>query len=124
MDLVCSLLGASTGNPSFAGAAFFAMAGGVLLGTLAIVTGVFDLATVAEQKPLAVRKALIHGAVNSSVVISYSVLAFRGYQQYPNLVQDTMAVLIIKACLLTFMIAGNFLGGSLILKDRVGVINN
>lgn len=124
MDMICSLLGASTGNPSFAGAAYFAMTGGVLLGALAIVTGVFDLAAVTEQKPLSVRKALIHGAVNSTVVIGYSVLAFRGYQQYPDLAQDGVAVLVTKACLLTFMIAGNFLGGSLILKDRVGVINH
>jgi uncharacterized membrane protein len=121
MDLVCSFLGYYTGNPSFADTAYFALAGGVGFGMLAIVAGVFDLAPVAENKPLSIKKALIHGAINSTVVIAYSILAFRGYQHFPTPVQDGLAILILKGGLLTFMIVGNYLGGSLILKDRVGV---
>ena len=124
MDLLCSFLGYYTGNSSFTDAAYFALAGGVGFGALAIITGVFDLAVIAEHKPLALKKALIHGVINSGVVIAYSIFAFRGYHQFPDLVQDTLTVLIVKGGLLTFMIAGNFLGGSLILKDKVGLINN
>lgn len=124
MDLLCSFLGYHTGNSSFTDAAFFALAGGVGFGTLAIITGVFDLAVIAERQPLSLKKALIHGGINSIVVIAYSILAFRGYNQFPDLVQDTLTILIVKGGLLAFMIVGNYLGGSLILKDKVGLINN
>ena len=124
MDLICSLLGYYSGGSSFTDAAFFALAGGVLLGGLAIIAGVFDLAIVAEQQPLSVKKALIHGGINTAVVIVYSILAFRAYQQFPNLVQDGTPILILKGCLITFMMAGNYIGGSLILKDSVGVSRN
>jgi uncharacterized membrane protein len=120
MDLVCSFLAFQTGNTSFAHAAFFAMTGGVLLGFLAIITGAYDLIGVAENKPLALKKALVHGGINATVIIVYSVLAFRAYKAFPDLTNDALAELVVKACLITLMIAGNYIGGSLILKHRVG----
>ena len=121
MDIACSLLAFYTGDLAFAHASYFAMAGGVALGTLAIITGAIDLIGVVENKPLAVKKALIHGGINTAVICGYSVLAYRAYRDFPDLVPDTVTFLIIKGLLLTLMIAGNFLGGSLILKDGVAV---
>lgn len=124
MDFIYSALGYYTGNASFTDAAFFAVFGGVILGGLAIITGAFDLLGIIENKPLVVKKALIHGGINTTVIIGYSVLAFRAYKEYPDLIQDNVSIFILKGCLVTFMIAGNYLGGSLILKDRVGLENN
>lgn len=124
MDFICSALGYYTGNASFTDAAFFAMAGGVILGGLAIITGTFDLAGLVENKPLAVKKALIHGSINTTVIIGYSLLAYRAYKEFPILIPDGVAILVLKGCLVTFMIVGNYLGGSLILKDRVGLEEN
>lgn len=121
MDLVCSLLAYCTGTSSFVQASFFAMAGGVVLGILAIVTGAFDLIGVVENKPLAVKKALIHGGINGTVICVYSLLAFRAYRDFPALVPDTVTLLVIKGLLITLMMGGNFLGGNLILKYGVGV---
>jgi uncharacterized membrane protein len=123
MDFICAGLAFYTGNPSFTDAAFFALAGGVVLGALAIITGAFDLIGIAENKPMSVKKALIHGGINTTVVIGYSVLAFQAYKSFPDLVPDNTAVLIVKGCLVTFMLAGNYIGGSLILKDRIAVEN-
>lgn len=123
MDFVCSLLANYSSNSSFTDAAFFAQAGGVMLGIVAIITGAFDLIGVAEDKPLALKKALIHGGINGTVILAYSVLAFRGYKNFPDLVPDGSILLIVKACLVTFMMAGNYFGGSLILKYRVGAEN-
>jgi uncharacterized membrane protein len=123
MDLVCSLLGYYTGNSSFTDASFFAMAGAVVLGGLAIITGTFDLIGLVDNKPLALKKALVHGGINATVIIAYSILAFRAWKEFPALSQDGVGVLIFKACLITFMIVGNYLGGSLILKHRVGLEN-
>lgn len=121
MDLVCSALGYYTGDTSFVDASFFAMAGAVLFGGLAIITGTFDLLGLVENKPIALKKALIHGGINATVIIAYSILAFHAWKQFPALDGDTLGVLILKACLITFMIVGNYLGGSLILKHRVGL---
>lgn len=121
MDLVCAILALCTGNQSFTDASFFAMAGGVIFGALAIVTGAFDLIGVSENKPLALKKALVHGGINATVIIAYSVLAFIAYKNYPVLPQDTLAAIILKGALVTFMIVGNYLGGSLVLKHGVGL---
>lgn len=123
MDLICSALGYYTGNTSFTDASFFALAGGAVFGCLAVVTGTFDLIGLME-KPLAMKRALIHGGINATVIIVYAVLAFRAWKQFPALTQDTMGLLILKASLITFMIVGNYLGGSLILKHRVGLENS
>lgn len=123
MDLVCSLLGYYTHNSSFTDASFFAMAGAVVFGGLAIITGTFDLIGLVDNKPMALKKALVHGGINATVIIAYSILAFRAWKEFPLLTQDGVGVLIFKACLITFMIVGNYLGGSLILKHRVGLEN-
>ena len=124
MDFACSALGYYTGNSSFTDASFFAMAGAVLFGCLAIITGTFDLVGLIEGKPLALKKALIHGGINATVIIAYSVLAFRAWKQFPELTQDGIGLLVLKGCLVTFMIVGNYLGGSLILKHKVGLENS
>ncbi len=124
MDLVCSALGYYTGNSSFTDASFFAMAGAVLFGCLAVITGTFDLVGLIDGKPLALKKALIHGGINATVIIAYSILAFRAWKQFPELTQDGIGLLMLKGCLITFMIAGNYLGGSLILKHRIGLENS
>ena len=124
MDLVCSALGYYTGNSSFTDASFFAMAGAVLFGCLAVITGTFDLMGLIDGKPLALKKALIHGGINATVIIAYSILAFRAWKQFPELTQDGIGLMMLKGCLITFMIAGNYLGGSLILKHRIGLENS
>lgn len=121
MDLICSVIGSYTGHQSFVHAAFIALCGGVLFGFIAIVTGAFDLIGVAEEKPLALKKALVHGGVNATVVIAYSVLAFQAYMSFPDLVPDGPNLLFVKAGFVTLMVVGNYIGGSLILKHRVGL---
>lgn len=121
MDLVCSLLWLLTGNLHFVHASFYAMAGGVLLGTLAIIAGAFDLIGVAKEQPNATGRVLIHGGVNAAVVIGYSLPAFIAFRQYPDLAPDSTGLIVLKGCLIAAMIAGNYLGGNLILKDKIGV---
>ena len=93
------------------------------MGWLAVITGTLDLAGLVEDKPLAVKKALIHGSINTTVLIGYSVLAYIAFKKYPDLARNTPPELIFKGCLVAVLIVGNYLGGSLILKDRVGVKN-
>ncbi len=121
MDFVCSFLGFYYGKISFVTASFYALAGGVVLGALAILAGIADLITVVKDKPAAAKKILLHGGINTAVIIAYSLLAYIAFTQYPQLTADSLLKLILKGSLITFMIAGNYIGGSLILKDKIGV---
>jgi uncharacterized membrane protein len=123
MDFMCSLRAFYIGDIYLASTSFYCMMAGAAFGGLAVITGTLDLAGVAVNKPKAIKKTLIHGGINVSVVIAYSILAFIAFKKYPLIVQDDATKLILKGALITFMIVGNYLGGSLILKDKVGIDN-
>lgn len=97
------------------------MVGGVTLGSLAIIAGASDLIGVASSKPSAIKKVLLHGSINSTVVITYIVLAFIAFKKYPQLEPDGISKIIFKGGLITLMIFGNYLGGNLIIKDKIGI---
>jgi uncharacterized membrane protein len=120
MDLVCSILNVLWHREGLSEAAFFAAAGGVVTGWLAITTGLLDLVKVASDKPKSLRKALIHGTLNSCALIGYTVFALLDYLSYPDLQENSIGILISKAALVMIMFVGNYYGGSLVLKDGVG----
>ncbi len=112
-----------TGNVSFADASFYAMGAGAILGWLAILTGTIDLIMIKEEQAEAKVKALIHGFINATVVLVYSILAYVLYKKYPDLPAATIMMLGVKAALNILMIAGNYLGGTLILKYKIATHN-
>ena len=121
MDLACSIISNYTGRSGFLEASFYAMCGGTVLGWLALLFGFFDLLKVYESKPAVMKYALIHGGINTTVILIYSILTFIQYKRYPELESDTVMLLFIKGLTISFMIIGNFIGGSLILKHKVSV---
>ena len=123
MELVCYGLLFFTGKTSFATASYYAMAGGVALGWLAAIAGAFDLGKIPPYKPGVVKKALIHGSINSSVLIAYTVFVYLVSKQYPNVPDASPGLLVVKAILVSVMIVGNWLGGELILKHKVALDN-
>jgi uncharacterized membrane protein/uncharacterized protein with PQ loop repeat len=123
MELVCYFIYFQTANASFGNAAFYAMFGGMLLGWLAVITGAIDLIQLKHNNYVQ-GKALIHGFVNSTVVISYTVFTYMIYRHYPNIPQATLTILLVKAALNVLLVVGNYLGGNLVLKYKVGVQNS
>lgn len=121
MDLACSIIAHTYGITSFVYASFYAMAGGVVLGFMAILAGATDLLGISKEKPQLVVKVLIHGSINATVVIAYSVIAFIAYKHYPQLLPDALLTIVLKGALVTFMIIGNYFGGNLVLKEKIGV---
>ncbi len=67
------------------------------------------------------QKALIHGGINVSVIIVYTIFAYSAYKKYPALPVASLSLLIIKGALVSLMIIGNYIGGSLILKYKIGI---
>lgn len=123
MELVCYGLLFTTHEKSFAYAAYFAMIGGVGLGWLAVFTGAFDLVKIPSHKPDIIKKALLHGCINASVLIGYTVFVYLIAKRYPQLPDASLALLITKIILVIILIAGNWLGGELILKHKVAIDN-
>jgi uncharacterized membrane protein len=121
MELACSLLGYYRGDDSFLSASFYAMCGGVTLGWLAAIAGLIDLVGLIKNRPLSIQKAIIHGTINAAVLIGYSLLVYIAFKKYPDLVADTPVKLVIKGTLVALLIVGNYMGGSLILKDKIAV---
>lgn len=121
MDFICSLLFRYSGVPSFADASFYALCGGVTAGWIAVIFGTFDLLGVMEKHREAMKKALLHGGINTAVILVYSLLAYAQYKQVPW--ADGMGILVLKGLALAGMVIGNFMGGNLILKHRVAVEN-
>lgn len=121
MELVCYFILFKTGDASFGNASFYAMWGGSLLGWFAIITGAIDLITIKNDGALQA-KALVHGTINTIVVLAYSIVAYILYKNYPNLPLATVAMLAIRVTLNIIMIAGNYLGGNLVLKHKMGVM--
>lgn len=123
MELVLSAINYFNNDSSFLDASFYAMSAGVIFGWLAIVFGTFDLINIFENRPEVMNKALVHGGVNTAVLVVYTILAYIQYKNYPSLEPDSMLILIIKVLTNAFLILGNFLGGDLILKYRIAVKN-
>ena len=119
MDLMCAFLADYTGNDSFRYAAFCAMTGGVVFGWLAAIAGMLDLGKIAGSKQSSVKKALIHGGINTVVLIVFTLFVMMAFKKYPQLTEDSALILIVKTCAVMLMVAGNFIGGSLVLKDKV-----
>lgn len=118
MDVVCSFLGYFTGNMLFSHAAFFALTGGVLTGWLAVVTGAVDVMGIVRDRPADIKRALYHGSINATVLLVYTVMMLIVFKKYPELAPDQLSKIMLKGGLVTLLIVGNYLGGSLIFKKE------
>jgi uncharacterized membrane protein len=123
MDFVCAALAFYRQDSALNYAAFYALAGGVMVGWLAAVFGLADLLKIPKEKQVAQQTGFIHGGLNMLVLSAYSVL-FMLQWKAPEITYNSAPVLVLKAVLLLFLIGGNYLGGQLVLKYKIGTINN
>jgi len=123
MDVFLSFFAYYNQDSSLLPAAFFCMAGGVLIGLVATVTGVIDLLLIAKDKKPALATAVVHGFINMTVVLFFGIFVYRSSQNYPELHIPLMSTLITKALLVVILFGGNYLGGKLILHHHIGIKN-
>ena len=123
MDVFFSFFAYYTKDNSFLPAAFLCLCAGVVGGALAIITGLIDLLLISKNRKPAIATAVIHGFVNTTVLLFFGIFAYRGWQTYPEIIMPKMSILITKAVLVAILFGGNFLGGKLILQHHVGVKN-
>jgi uncharacterized membrane protein len=120
MELVLSFLFYRTGNTSYGSAAFYCLAAGVGTGMLALITGFIDLVMIRNNKT-ALNVAFIHGGINATALLAYSVFAYKGWTLYPSLQTPNTLSLAVKLALVLFLLVGNYLGGRLIFKHHVAI---
>lgn len=119
MDLILSYLFYSTGNESYGTAAFYCLVGGVALGLLAGITGFIDLIMIKDKSAMAA--ALIHGGINLTAILVFSVFAYKSWNLYPRVQVPSLTVLLVKLLTVIFIFVGNYLGGRLIFKHHIAI---
>lgn len=105
--------------PGAAGAcAFWILLGGVGLGWIAAGCGAIDLVALAGP-PVAreFRDALIHGLVNGTALLGFTVIAGLEYGAYPH-VHHGPPFLVAEAVLLIALFVGNYFGGAVVWRGR------
>jgi len=119
MDLILSYLFYRTGNESYGTAAFYCLLAGVALGLLSGITGLVDLVMIKDRNAMAA--ALVHGAINLTAILVFSVFAYKSWNLYPQLQVPTLTVLVVKLVTVIFIFVGNYLGGRLIFKHHIAI---
>lgn len=91
------------------------------MGWVAAILGALDMNEISEDNEQVMKKALLHGGINGIVVVSYTVIAYQMYQLFPELPDGNIILMLVRVLLVLLLMVGNFIGGSLVLKDKVGI---
>ena len=123
VDWLLCVMGMVTGTTSFYPAAFYVLAVGVVSGWFTILAGVADAVRLQANERL-FKKAIVHGAINATIVMIYSVLVFRQMKLYHGLTAPSWYLLAFKFTLILALAFGNYLGAELVLRYGVGTIKD
>lgn len=121
MDLALSLLSYTKNEVAFSLAGFYCLVGGVVMGIAAVLTGLLDLLQIPKANKEAMALAIYHGFLNGLLLSIFGIIAYKSWQAYPQLEVPTKAMLITKTILVFSLFAGNYMGGKLIYKHRIGI---
>ena len=120
-DLVLSWLYLVKNDPSYGQAGFYCLVGGVALGALALISGLIDLLLIPKENKQALAAGLIHGFINGIIILAYMVIAYKEWKSYPAISLPSNGGLATKTILVLTLFIGNYLGGRLIYKHKVGI---
>ncbi len=121
MDLVLSVLYHATGNQSFYHAGFYCLAGGVLAGLPAILSGLIELITMPKGNKHAITLALYHGCMNGTILLLFAIICYKAWKIFPEIYLASTNGIFVKAFLVIALFAGNYMGGKLIYKHHIGI---
>ncbi len=106
---------------SFAAAAFYAMAGGLLGGAVAAVFGAMDYFRLPATHA-AWKKASLHALLNFVWLTWFGTLLGLRLKQYPQIELATTIEIILCGAADAGLFFSNFLGGELVFRHKLGVI--
>lgn len=120
-SLALDVLARLGGGSSYAAAAFYAMAGGLLGGAAAAVFGAMDYFRLPATHA-AWKKASLHALLNLVWLMWFGVLFGLRLKQYPQIELATTLAIILSGAAVAGLLFSNFLGGELVFRHQLGVI--
>ncbi len=98
---------------------FISTCTGSVLGWVAAIFGIMELLSI-KSNDKALQTALIHAGINFTVVCIFSFYGFVEFKHYPVFAYSSLAGVIVKGFAVLLLMAGNFFGGELVLKYKIG----
>jgi uncharacterized membrane protein len=121
MELGLSALAYYHSNTSFSQAAFYCLLAGVAIGLLAMLTGLIDLVRIPKEEKEALGTGLVHGFINGVIILTYAIFAYRAWKSGTAAAIPSTGMLVFKCILVICLFTGNYFGGKLIYKHRMGL---
>jgi uncharacterized membrane protein len=121
VHVLFAIIGKYTFSVELIKAGFIVNIIGCLLGWLALFFGLIDLLGVFKNRQELMQKVLIHGGINSIVLIGFTVFALIQIKSLPDFTEDSGLIILLKSALIIFLLIGNYLGGNLVLKHKIGI---
>src|SRR5687768_2328318 len=116
MDLVFGVIAIFYLNDDLARAAYYCLVAGTIGGWVAVITGMVDLFSYILKKEEAIRPGFMHAGIQTAVIIGFTVLLSIEYKNQLYVLKPPVWMWICKSVLLLVMLAGNYLGGELLMK--------
>lgn len=110
-------------EPQLFSASFYIILPGLAVGLLAGLFGLIDYIKLGS-KPDQFRIASWHGGIQFIVLMIFGVLAGLKFQAYPGIKAPGIWQLIVMGVTVGIMLVGNYLGGELVFRYKVGIDEN
>jgi nitrite reductase/ring-hydroxylating ferredoxin subunit/uncharacterized membrane protein len=117
-SLVLDLLARTTGDSSYAIAGFYTMIGGCMGAFLAALPGAIDLFTVVPPRSSGKRRGLMHGGLNTIILVLFIVIAAR--RGDPATMPDGLSLLLSAVGVILLGFSG-WMGATLVYRNQIGV---
>jgi uncharacterized membrane protein/nitrite reductase/ring-hydroxylating ferredoxin subunit len=118
MAFIFDLLAVSRGNSSLWAAGFYCIIAGCIGAVLAAMAGAIDWYSVVPPESSARKRGLLHGGLNSLVLLVYIYIAYR--LGSPATEPDKASLLLMFVAVVLLGISG-WLGGTLVYRNQIGV---
>ncbi len=118
--VIMDVLSFAVGDFSFAAAACYSYAGGVVFGCVAAVFGAMDYFRIQPEQRMW-KIASIHGLLNLVWISAFTFIVGVRISEFPHFAPPTTVQLVTTAVCVLSMIVSNHLGGELVLRYGLGM---
>lgn len=99
-------------EPSLFTAAFYCQSAGLITGVFVLLSGLTDVYGLYQRNDqVAMKIALLHGGINSLVMMTYFVILYLRMKDYPHFSGVPVWFLVSESTAVLLLIVGNFYGG-------------
>lgn len=115
---ILDCVGVATADARYWQAGFFVVIGGCIGAAAAAVPGVIDLFSVVPERSSAKRRGLLHGGLNSLILLLFvAMAAYRGSAE----AQPTALALLLEGIGVAGLAVSGWLGATLVFRNQIGV---